>query len=189
MTVETVLPSNTFCEDSQDSVLLSSDCMGMILNPGNHSLLKGYFFCWRFLCVRWPSLPSCWCNRAFITVYWKATSFGCFILSFMLLSLLCFVFLMVEFISTSEGWHHFIGEGLHELGQRVSQTILAWDVHELRYFSEGMSVVMKSHKLLLEYPNVCWLELLVRMNLTWTIYFQCLFMSNWKIPTFCYSKS
>jgi hypothetical protein len=31
MTVETVLPSNTFCEDSQDSVLLSSDCMGMTL--------------------------------------------------------------------------------------------------------------------------------------------------------------
>jgi hypothetical protein len=157
MTVETVLPSNTFCEDSQDSVLLSSDCMGMILKV--------------------------------ITVYWKATSFGCFILSFMLLSLLCFVFLMVEVISISEGWHHFIGEGLHELRQRVSQTILAWDVHELRYFREGMSVVMKSHKLLLEYPNVCWLELLVRMNLTWTIYFQCLFMSNWKIPTFCYSKS
>lgn len=158
MTVETVLPSNTFCEDSQDSVFLSSDCMDMILNPVNYSLLKGYFF-WLLYTELHAVVIVMFClsnGRSYINI-WRLASFY---------------------------WW-----GLHELRQRVSQTILAWDVHELRYFPEGMSVVMKSHKLLLEYPNVCWLKLLVRMNLTWTLYFQCLFMSNWKIPTFCYSKS
>ncbi|KAJ6307261.1 hypothetical protein OIU76_017121 [Salix suchowensis] len=41
MTVETILPSNTFCEDSQDSVLHGSGCMGMILNPEVISTSEG----------------------------------------------------------------------------------------------------------------------------------------------------
>lgn len=105
---------------------------------------------WRIPLCRFAKLDQLLMQYSFHFSISKAASFGCFILRLMLLSLSCHGFLEAEVISASEGWHHFIGEGLHELSLRVSQTNLVWDVHELQYVSERLS---ESHTFLLKYST------------------------------------